>query len=172
MYWIVQLRQKIVVFENSQPTKLNWSWRFFRVFFRNFRFSSFEFFGAWVFFKMSKKTWLIGCSQLSNLLWMSNSVSKRFWPWFVNRLFKRIPTKKPNNLWVSFKAGSLCGLRLTGKVHIFDRWFLDWTNDCKSCLPKTAKAARDKTATAVKCFIDWTRYVNCSGSMKLGWFGY
>ena len=60
----------------------------------------------------------------------------------------------------------------TGKVHRFDRWFLDWTNECKSCLPNTAKAAMDKTATAVKCFIDWTRYVNCSGSMKQGIFGY
>ena len=71
----------------------------------------------------------------------------------------------------SFSGKSFASFN-TGKVHRFDRWFLDWTNECKSCLPNTAKAATDKTATAVKCFIDWTRYVNCSGSLKLGWFGY
>ena len=32
MYWIVQLRQKIVVFENFPPTKLNWSWPFLSFF--------------------------------------------------------------------------------------------------------------------------------------------
>ena len=54
----------------------------------------------------------------------------------------------------------------------FDHWILDWTNQYQSYLPQVAKAARLHTVSAEKCFIDWSRYVSCSGSLKTGRFAY
>ena len=60
----------------------------------------------------------------------------------------------------------------TGENRRFDLCLIDWTNQCKSHLPLVAKPAFLQTATAEKCFIDWTRYVSCSGSLTKGRFGY
>ena len=59
----------------------------------------------------------------------------------------------------------------TGENRRFNQCILDLTYQCKSCLPLVAKSACLQTATAVKCLIDWTRHVSCSGSLKTGRFG-
>ena len=60
----------------------------------------------------------------------------------------------------------------TGKLHRLDRCFLDWTNQCKSHLPLVAKPAFFQTATAASISGPIYETLFCSGSLKLGSFGY
>ena len=63
-------------------------------------------------------------------------------------------------------------LHITGQNRRFDRCILDWTNQCKSRLPLVAKSACLQTATAANISGPIYETFFCSGSLKLGSFGY
>ena len=54
----------------------------------------------------------------------------------------------------------------------FGQCVLDWTNQCKSCLPLVAKSAFLQTATAAHISGPIYETFLCSGSLKPGSFGY
>ena len=62
--------------------------------------------------------------------------------------------------------------KCTGENRRFDRCIVDWTNQCKSCLPLVAKSAFLQTATAAHISGPIYETFLCSGSLKPGSFGY